>query len=141
VSVGYREDWHWPAADSDRPSTAAQNFSPLQPFGAGRSPYRPFNRRHQIYTPELRVAAFKQLKNSDIEVQKECSGESVNAIRTQSARMRGRLNKQIGADLGIAEKTVKVHRGRVMEKMQASSVAELVHMCDIIGIELPPHPR
>lgn len=55
--------------------------------------------------------------------------------------MRGRLNKQIGADLGIAEKTVKVHRGRVMEKMQASSLAELVHMCDIIGIELPPHPR
>jgi FixJ family two-component response regulator len=63
------------------------------------------------------LAAFKQLKNSDIEVQKECSGESVNAIRTQSARMRGRLNKQIGADLGIAEKTVKVHRGRVMKKM------------------------
>jgi FixJ family two-component response regulator len=110
----------------------------LQPFNPGRSPYRPFNRRHLAKEP---LAAFKQLKNSDIEVQKECSGESVNAIRTQSARMRGRLNKQIGADLGIAEKTVKVHRGRVMEKMQASSLAELVHMCDIIGIELPPHPR
>ena len=55
--------------------------------------------------------------------------------------LRGRLNKQIGADLGIAEKTVKVHRGRVMEKMQANSLAELVHMCDIVGIELPPHQR
>lgn len=55
--------------------------------------------------------------------------------------LRGRLNKQIGADLGIAEKTVKVHRGRVMEKMEANSLAELVHMCDIVGIELPPHPR
>jgi FixJ family two-component response regulator len=41
----------------------------------------------------------------------------------------GRLNKQIAAELGIAEKTVKVHRGRVMTKMGAGSVAELVGMC------------
>jgi FixJ family two-component response regulator len=40
----------------------------------------------------------------------------------------GRLNKQIGGDLGISEKTVKVHRGRVMEKMGAASLAELVHI-------------
>jgi FixJ family two-component response regulator len=40
----------------------------------------------------------------------------------------GRLNKQIAADLGIAEKTVKVHRGRVMAKMQVRSVAQLVHL-------------
>jgi FixJ family two-component response regulator len=40
----------------------------------------------------------------------------------------GRLNKQIADDLGAAEKTVKVHRGRVMEKMQARSVADLVRM-------------
>jgi FixJ family two-component response regulator len=42
----------------------------------------------------------------------------------------GRLNKQIAGALGIAEKTVKIHRGRVMEKMQASSVAELVRMVE-----------
>ena len=42
----------------------------------------------------------------------------------------GRLNKQIAGDLGIAEKTVKVHRGRVMEKLGASSVAELVRLAD-----------
>lgn len=42
----------------------------------------------------------------------------------------GRLNKQIAADLGIAEKTVKVHRGRVMAKMEVRSVAQLVHLCD-----------
>lgn len=47
----------------------------------------------------------------------------------------GRLNKQIGTSLGIAEKTVKVHRRRVMEKMEAGSLAELVHMCDAAGIE------
>jgi FixJ family two-component response regulator len=42
----------------------------------------------------------------------------------------GMLNKQIGAELGIAEKTVKVHRARVMEKMQAGSLAELVRLAD-----------
>jgi RNA polymerase sigma factor (sigma-70 family) len=42
----------------------------------------------------------------------------------------GRLNKQIGADLGIAERTVKVHRGRVMGKMKVGSVAELVRLAD-----------
>lgn len=46
----------------------------------------------------------------------------------------GRLNKQIAGDLGIAEKTVKVHRGRVMEKMEAHSVAELVRMADRAGL-------
>lgn len=51
--------------------------------------------------------------------------------------LRGRLNKQIGFDLDISEKTVKVHRGRVMEKMEAGSLAELVHMCDAAGIEFP----
>jgi len=49
--------------------------------------------------------------------------------------LQGRLNKQIGFTLGIAEKTVKVHRARVMEKMKAGSVAELVHMCDSAGID------
>jgi FixJ family two-component response regulator len=44
--------------------------------------------------------------------------------------MRGRLNKQIAADLDIAEKTVKVHRGRAMAKMRVRSVAELVHLYD-----------
>lgn len=42
----------------------------------------------------------------------------------------GHLNKQIAADLGIAEKTVKVHRGRMMAKMGVRSVAQLVHWCD-----------
>ena len=49
--------------------------------------------------------------------------------------LRGRLNKQIAFDLGIAEKTVKAHRGRVMEKMEARTVAELVHLCDSVGFE------
>lgn len=42
----------------------------------------------------------------------------------------GELNKQIAAALGTAEKTVKVHRGRVMEKMAVRSLAELVRLCE-----------
>jgi FixJ family two-component response regulator len=42
----------------------------------------------------------------------------------------GRLNKQIAADLGISEITVKVHRGQVMHKMHASSLPELAKMAD-----------
>lgn len=49
----------------------------------------------------------------------------------------GRLNKQIGGDLGISEKTVKIHRGRVMAKMEAGSLAELVHFADRAGIRRP----
>jgi FixJ family two-component response regulator len=49
----------------------------------------------------------------------------------------GLLNKQVGAALGIGEKTVKVHRARVMEKMQAGSVAELVRLADEAGLTVP----
>jgi FixJ family two-component response regulator len=49
----------------------------------------------------------------------------------------GLLNKQIAGELGAAEKTIKVHRGRVMKKMEAGSVAELVRMSATVGL----HPR
>jgi FixJ family two-component response regulator len=54
----------------------------------------------------------------------------------------GLLNKLIAARLGISLQTVKVHRARVMEKMKARSVAELVHICELEGIaQLDPCPR
>jgi FixJ family two-component response regulator len=46
----------------------------------------------------------------------------------------GRLNKQIAHNLGLVLNTVKVHRGRVMEKMEVRSVAELVHLAERVGI-------
>jgi FixJ family two-component response regulator len=73
------------------------------------------------------------LKRSEIE----------NRLARLSARERevmefviaGRLNKQIAGDLGITEKTVKAHRARVMEKLETRSVATLVRMCELVGIE------
>lgn len=49
----------------------------------------------------------------------------------------GLLNKQVAGELGIAEKTVKVHRGRVMEKLGVTSVAELVQLVQKAGVRPP----
>lgn len=46
----------------------------------------------------------------------------------------GSLNKQIAEALGIAEKTIKIHRGRLMQKLAVNSVAELVQLCLAAGI-------
>jgi FixJ family two-component response regulator len=51
----------------------------------------------------------------------------------------GKLNKQIAADLGIVEPTVKFHRARIMERMQANTIAELMHL--VARLELDAHPR
>ena len=50
----------------------------------------------------------------------------------------GRLNKQVGAELGRSEITIKAHRGKVMQKMQADSLADLVRMAGRLELPLPP---
>ena len=51
----------------------------------------------------------------------------------------GKLNKQIALELGIVEKTVKLHRARVMKKMQAGSLAELVQLAERLNLIPPSH--
>ena len=71
-------------------------------------------------------------------VRRESQDSIQNRLSQLTARERqvlvpvslGRLNKQIAADLGIAEKTVKVHRARAMAKLGVRTVAALVHLCD-----------
>ncbi len=50
----------------------------------------------------------------------------------------GLMNKQVAAEMGVSEITVKVHRGNVMRKMKASSLADLVRMADVLGIRRNP---
>lgn len=50
----------------------------------------------------------------------------------------GRPNKQVGGELGISEITVKAHRGRVMRKMHAASLADLVTMAARLGVARTP---
>jgi FixJ family two-component response regulator len=49
----------------------------------------------------------------------------------------GLMNKQVAAEIGVSEITVKVHRGNVMRKMGAKSLADLVRMADALGIRRP----
>ena len=66
-------------------------------------------------------------------------GERLNTLTPREREVlqhvvAGQLNKQIAADLGTVEKTVKVHRSRVMEKMGVRSLADLVRMAERIGV-------
>jgi FixJ family two-component response regulator len=54
--------------------------------------------------------------------------------------VRGLLNKQVGGELGMAEITVKAHRGQVMRKMKAASFADLVNMGTRLGLASAPKP-
>jgi FixJ family two-component response regulator len=51
----------------------------------------------------------------------------------------GRLNKQVGSELGISEITVKAHRGQAMRKMNADSLADLVRMATALDLPVGPH--
>ena len=51
--------------------------------------------------------------------------------------VRGKLNKQVGGDLGISEITVKAHRGSIMRKMRSPSFASLVSMAARLGMVVP----
>jgi FixJ family two-component response regulator len=56
------------------------------------------------------------------------------SARCSSLVTRGMRNKIVGSELGISDKTIKVHRARVMEKMQAESLADLVRMASALQI-------
>ena len=53
----------------------------------------------------------------------------------------GLLNKQIAGKLNASEKTIKIHRGRVMQKMQIQSVADLVRAAEKLGVSPDPNAR
>ena len=60
-------------------------------------------------------------------------GSAIASLSAASAKCwralaAGKLNKQIAGELGIAEATVKFHRARLMDRMQAQTVAELMHL-------------
>jgi FixJ family two-component response regulator len=75
--------------------------------------------------------------------------ESLRALRERHASLSprerevmalvvsGLLNKQVGGELGISEITVKAHRGQVMRKMEAESLADLVNMASRLGVSEP----
>jgi FixJ family two-component response regulator len=87
-------------------------------------------------------ALAKDLQDRTVEARLSSIQERVNTLTPRETEVfalvvTGMLNKQIAFELGISEKTVKVHRARVMEKMRTSSVAELVRLADRVGVIVP----
>jgi FixJ family two-component response regulator len=85
-----------------------------------------------------RVAREAAVERADI--LERLAGLTPRELEVMRLVVAGQLNKQIAAELGTVEKTIKVHRGRVMAKMKARSLAELVRLADRAGLAAP-HPR
>lgn len=84
--------------------------------------------------------AIERARVLEQERRKKCDIERRLATLTPRERevlphlVRGRLNKQIAADLGTVEKTIKVHRGRIMQKMQVRTLVALARLVQQAGI-------
>jgi FixJ family two-component response regulator len=72
------------------------------------------------------------------ELQQRASTLTPREVEVMALVARGRLNKQVADELGTVEKTIKVHRARVMEKMKVSSLADLVLAAEKLGLLAGP---
>jgi two-component system response regulator FixJ len=97
-------------------------------------------------TKDLLSAIVKALERDTHNVQEESQKKKINAlIDALTPREKevlrwvitGKLNKQIAHALGTTEKTIKVHRSRIKEKLCVGSVAELVRLAEKVGIRPP----
>lgn len=78
--------------------------------------------------------AGRQNEAIDSELRKRLGTLTIREREVMALVARGHINKEIAAKLGLSEITVKVHRGQAMRKMQADSLADLIRMCDKLGV-------
>jgi len=98
---------------------------------------KPFKDRDLIEAVRLSLAKDREARAARDEIQdiqRHVQALTPREREVMSLVVTGKLNKQIGYELGISEKTVKVHRARVMEKLRAGSVADLVRMAEKVRI-------
>jgi FixJ family two-component response regulator len=92
---------------------------------------KPFNDEVLLTAIRHAIARSRIALGREIELQalKGCYASlTVRERQVMALVVSGKLNKQVGSELGISEITVKAHRGRVMQKMKAGSIADLVKM-------------
>jgi FixJ family two-component response regulator len=100
-------------------------------------PFREQDLLDVIHRALKRDREIREKQKQLAELQKRHSTLSARECEVMSLVVSGLLNKQIAAKLGASETTVKIHRGRVMQKMQAESLPDLVRMAD--RLKSPTH--
>ena len=93
----------------------------------------------EVLLAAVRTAIERDRQARSVRAQRESIEERLASLTHREREVlehvvSGQLNKQIAADLGTVEKTIKVHRARVMAKMGVTSVAELVRVAEHAGI-------
>ena len=85
----------------------------------------------------LRDVEFRKHRSETLELRERLGALTPRERQVLALVVAGLLNKQIAGELGTTELTIKVHRGRVMRKMKAASLADLVRMAEKLKISRP----
>jgi len=97
---------------------------------------KPFRDQDMLDAVQLAIErdrARRQAERENLQLRTNFQSLSAREREVMTFVTAGLMNKQIAAELGLAEGTVKLHRGNVMRKMNVRSVAELVRMAEILG--------
>jgi len=92
---------------------------------------KPFDDEELLSTVKHALAASEQRfaeETERLEICRRTASLTAREREVMSQVVKGKANKVIASDLGVSQRTVEIHRARVMEKMQASSLAQLVRM-------------